>query len=110
MAQKGQLNFVFADGNLSADGYETLTVTNLCETVANLTFDIYFCDRAPVKGLTCTVEAERVNCFRLDEPFSDQKYKIPYGRYSLVLHSDIPVVAVMSRREAGGYSVQGYTY
>ena len=97
MSQNGQLNWVFADGNLPLQGFEELTVTNLNEKPAQLTFDIYFSDRDPIKGLTFTLAAERVYCFRLDKPFCDQEYKIPHGRYSLVLHSDVPVVAVFGR-------------
>lgn len=98
MVQKGQLNWVFANG----EGYESLIVTNLNEKSAHLTFDIYFSDRDPIKGLTLTLSAERVSCLRLDKPFCDQGYNIPRGCYSLVLHSDIPVVAMLDG--------QGYTY
>ena len=97
MAQIGELDLVFANGDRSSSDCDTLTVTNLNETVAHLSFDIYFSDRAPIKGLTCTIAAERVVCFRLDEPFCDQEYKIPLGKYSLVLHSDLPVVAVFGK-------------
>lgn len=122
MAQKGQLNWVFADGDLPPrgddpefQGHESLTVTNLGQTPAHLAFDIYFSDRDPIKGLTCTLGAERVICFRLDEPFCDQKYKIPFGKYSLVLRSDVPVVAVFKRLDVrqtnmSYYTVQGYSY
>ena len=122
MAQNGQLNWVFADGSLppqgdstELSGYESITVTNLNETPAHLTFDVYFSDRDPIKGLTYTLGAERVKCFRLDKPFCDQKYNIPQGQYSLVLHSDMPVVASFARFDerptnVAYYTVQGYTY
>ena len=98
MLQKGQFNWVF----VSSQGHETITVTNLNECSAHLTIDIYFSNTDPVKNLTCTLDAERVRCFRLDEPIGDQQYKIPSGHYSLVLHSDVPVVAVINT--AYGYS------
>ena len=122
MAQNGQMNWVFADGNLPPvgddyefQGHEAITVTNLNEAPAHLTFDIYFSDREPVKGLTFTLSAERVYSFRLDKPFCDQGYKIPYGQYSLVLHSDVPVVAAFARldvrqKNMAYYTVQGFTY
>ena len=122
MTQNGQLNWVFADGNLpphgenpDLQGHEAIIVTNLNETPAQLSFDIYFSDREPVKGLTYTLGAERVNRFRLDKPFCDQGYKIPYGQYSLVLHSDVPVVASFERLDVrqsnmAYITVQGYTY
>lgn len=92
--QKGELSWIFADGDRRSGGCDTLTVTNLNEAAVHLSFDIYFSDKAPVKGLTYTLAAERVVCFRLDEPLGDQGYNIPLGKYSLVLHSDLPVVAV----------------
>lgn len=122
MNKKGELNWVFADGDLPPqgdnpdfEGHEAITVTNLNEAAAHLTFDVYFENREPVKGLTFTLGAERVFCFRLDKPFCDQQYNIPYGQYSLVLHSDIPVVAVFGRLDVrqtnmAYYVVQGYSY
>lgn len=104
MTQKGQLNWVFAGGEIWHEAQDSLTVTNLNERPAHLTFDVYFSDRDPIKGLTLTLEAERVTSFKLNEPFCDQNYKIPLGIYALVLHSDQPVVAIFGR------STQGYFY
>ncbi len=105
MATKGELNWVFSVGDLR--GRESITVTNLGETPVHLSFDIYFEEIEPIKGLTFTIGAERVYCFRLDKPFCDQEYKIPKGRYSLVLHSDLPVVAVFEKET---HTLQGYSY
>ena len=112
MSKKGQLNWVFAHGDKPEfQGYEEITVTNLNEVPAHLTFDLYFEDREPLKGLTYTLGAERVFCFKLDKPFCDQEYNIPFCKYSLVLHSDLPVVASFLRQtNATCYNVQGYCY
>ena len=91
MSKNGELNWVFTCGEKK----EMLSVTNLNESPVHLTFDIYFEKREPVKGLTCTVDAERVFCFKLDKPFCDQQYNIPLGHFSLVLHSDLPIVAFL---------------
>ncbi len=119
---KGQLNWVFPDGDLPPHGdnpdflgHEALTVTNLNETDAHLTIDIIFEDKDPVKGLTFTLGAERVFCFRLDYPICDQKFQIPHGQYSIVVHSDVPVVACFGRLDVrqtnmAYYIVQGYSY
>lgn len=118
----GKLNWIFADGELPPKGdnpdfpgHESLMITNVNDKDAHITIDILFDDRDPVKGLTCTVGAERVKCLRLDKKICDQEYQIPYGQYALVIHSDVPVAAVFGRldvRQANMsfYSVQGYSY
>lgn len=119
--KKGKNNWVFCDGDLPPSGcekplgHEALIVTNLNSEAANLSIDLLFEDRDPIKNITASLAGERVTCIRLDMPIGEQKIKIPKGQYSLVVHSDIPVVAVFGRldvRQANMayYSVQGYSY
>jgi len=120
-AENGKKNWIFADGDLPPAGdkepfgHEGIMVVNVNEEPANLTIDILFEDKPPVKGLTQVLEGERVICIRLDRPVGDQKYKIPMGQYALALHSDVPVVAVFGRMDVrqdnlAFYTVQGYSY
>lgn len=117
----GMKNWVFCDGDLppSGDkdlqGHEALMVTNLNGQEAHLLIDILFEEKSPVKGIAATIGPERVRCFRLDAPIGDRQFKIPPGQYSLVLHSDVPVVAVFGRLDVrqpnlAYYSVQGYSF
>jgi hypothetical protein len=117
----GKKNWIFCDGDLppSGDrdplGHEALMVTNIGKQEAHLTIDLYFEDKEPVKGLTACVGAERVRCFRLDQPLGEQLYQIKPGQYSLVLHSDVPVAAVFGRLDVrqpnlAYYSVAGHTW
>lgn len=119
--EKGKKHWVFADGDLPPAGdkepfgHEALMVVNVNEEKADLMIDILFEDKEPVKGLTQTLLGERVTCIRLDQPIGDQKYKIPFGQYALVLNSNVPVVAVFGRLDVrqnnlAYYSVQGYSY
>lgn len=119
--ENGKRNWVFCDGDLPPSGnaeplgHEALMVTNLNGQDAHLSIDILFEDKPPVKGIEAAVGAERVHCFRLDMPLGERKYSIPRGQYSLVLHSDIPVVAVFGRLDVrqpnlAYYSVQGYSF
>jgi len=119
--EKGKRNWVFSDGDLPPAGekeplgHEALMVPNMNEEAARITIDIYFEDKAPIKGIEIIVPAERVKCFRLDMPVGDQQYQIQEGQYSLALHSNIPVVAVFGRLDVrqpnlAYYSVQGFGY
>lgn len=119
--ENGKKNWVFSDGDLppagdkEPRGHEALMVTNLNECDACLSIDILFEDKPPVKNITATVGGERVRCFRLDQPLGEERYIITEGQYSLVLHSNVPVVAVFGRLDVrqpnlAYYSVQGYSF
>lgn len=119
--EKGRYNWVFCDGDLPPAGsteplgHEALMVTNLNHETAMLSIDIIFEDREPVKNITQKLEGERVICIRLDKPIGDQNFRIPKGQYSLVLHSNLPVVAVFGRLDVrqpnmAYYAVQGFSY
>ena len=119
MSTMGRKCWVFADGDLppagekAPFGHEALMVTNLNKKRANLTLEVLFEDREPVRDIRLSVDAERVKCFRLDKPLGERKVQIPFGQYALGVHSGIPVVAVFGRldvRQANlaYYSVQGF--
>lgn len=119
MKTLGKKHWVFGDGDLPPAGdkeplgHEALMVVNLHPKAAQLELDVLFEDKEPVRGIALRVEAERVKCFRLDKPLGDRKYKIPFGQYALVLHSDLPVVAVFGRLDVrqpnmSYYSVAGF--
>jgi hypothetical protein len=121
MSAKGRTCWVFADGDLPPAGdrepfgHEALMVTNLNKKPATLTLELLFENREPQRGITLTVEGERVRCIRLDKPLGEGKIQIPFGQYALVVRSNLPVVAVFGRldvRQANMayYSVQGYSF
>ncbi|MDF2686606.1 MAG: hypothetical protein K0S55_1788, partial [Clostridia bacterium] len=102
-------------GNAEPYGHEALMITNVNSEQTEIVIDILFEEKEPVKGIKIYLKGERVICIRLDKPFGEPKYKIPFGQYSLVLHSTVPVVASFGRldvRQANlsYYSVQGYSY
>jgi hypothetical protein len=118
---KGKRHWVFGDGDLPPAGdkeplgHEALMITNLNTEKALINIDILFEDRDPVKGITLSVEGERVKCVRLDKPIGEQNFQIPKGQYALCLHSNVPVVAVFGRLDVrqpnmSYYPVQGYSY
>ena len=80
-------------------GHESLIILNAGKKKADISIDIYFEDRKPVKGIKDTVEPERVRCFRLDRPLGKQEYRIPYGQYAMVIRSDVPVAVQFGRAD-----------
>jgi hypothetical protein len=120
MKALGKKHWVFADGDLPPAGdkeplgHEALMVTNLNRRPASIRLDVLFEDREPVRDIELRVEGERVKCFRLDKPLGPGGYRIPFGQYALVVHSDLPVVAVFGRLDVrqpnmAYYSVAGYS-
>lgn len=118
MSEIGYKHYMFVDGDLpgngddmSLPGHEALMITNRNTVDAHIIVNLYFEDKAPVKGLHLTIPAERVVCFRTDLPFCEENYQIPFGQYSLELESDINVCASfgrLDRRHNLGYYVTGY--
>ena len=118
MAELGYKNYMFIDGDLpgqgddmSLPGHEAMMITNKNEVDAHIIVNIYFEDKAPVKGLHLTIPAERVICTRMDLPICEEQYQIPFGQYSIELQSDIPVCACygrLDRRYDLGYYSTGY--
>lgn len=118
---KGRYNWVFCDGDLPPAGskepfgHEALMITNLYEQDAHLDFEILFEDRDPDSNITLTLKAKRTICIRLDKPFGDQQYKLPFGQYALHLHSDVPVAACFGRLDVrqsnmAYYTVPGFSF
>jgi hypothetical protein len=118
----GKKNWVFCDGDLppagnNADfaGHEALMITNITDEDAVIKITVLFEDKEPVKGIKVELKAERTMCIRLDKPFGEQRYKIPFGQYALHLKSSVPVCACFGRldvRQANMayYSLGGYAF
>ena len=115
----GKKTWIFADGDLPPQGeneplgHEALMVVNPNDTDAQLELEIVFEDKKPMQGVTLTVPAKRVKCFRMDSPIGEQEYKIPFGQYALIIRSSAPVVANFGRldrrKDMAYYPVQGYS-
>ncbi len=114
----GYRRYMFIDGDLpgngedmSLPGHEAMMITNHNDVDAHIIVNIYFEDKAPVKGLHLNIPAERVICTRMDLPICEEQYQIPFGQYSVELVSDIPVCASygrLDRRYDLGYYSTGY--
>jgi len=111
----GKKVWVFPDGDLPQPGdkepfgHESLVILNMNDRDTKVEFDVYFDNADPVKNLTAVIKAERVRCFRTNEPIGDQKFRIPFGQYSLVVRSELPVVAQIGRMDVTQPNLAYYT-
>jgi hypothetical protein len=103
--QEGSKIWVIPDGDLPPPGdgdfpgHESLIILNTGSREAEIEMRIFFEDRQPVKGISLSVAAERVKCFRLDKPVGREGYKIPAGQYALRLESTEPVFVQFGRAD-----------
>ncbi len=97
--ETGKKIWIFADGDLPPHGtdepygHEALMVVNPAGEEAKLAVTLFFEDKDPAEGVSLTVPAKRVKCFRLDYPIGEIPFKIPFGQYALMIESNVPVVA-----------------
>ncbi len=118
----GRRVWIFPDGDLpplqpydptlkndQTHGHESLVVLNAGARDATLRLTVYFSDKPPVVIEPLRVAAERVACYRTDEPVGPGRIRIPEGQYALVLKSDEPVVAQMGRMDIRQPNLAYYT-
>ena len=66
---------------------------------AEISIDIYFDDKAPVKELPIKVEAERIKAIRLDLP-EELGFSIPRARqYALRIKSNVKIIVQYGRMD-----------
>ncbi len=99
----GKKTWIFADGDLPPHGstepfgHEALMVVNNGEQDAALELTILFEDKPPKEGIRLTVPAKRVSCIRMDMPVGEERFRIPFGQYAVILESSLPVVCLYGR-------------
>jgi len=117
----GKRNWVFCDGDLPPkdngmlEAHEALMVVNISGEDAVIKAKVLFEDRDPAGEITLRVAADRVRCFRLDQPLGDERFSILPGQYALVLESSTPIFASFGRLDTrqtnlAYYAVQGYNF
>jgi hypothetical protein len=112
---KGSKTWVFPDGDLPQPGdkepfgHEALIILNINDQDTKIELDFYFEDGEPVKNITVAIKAERVKCFRLNDPIGDPSYQVPFGQYALVLRSEFPVIAQIGRMDITQPNLAYYT-
>ena len=113
----GKKVWIFPDAELPPQGvnvipgHESVIVTNVTDSVAELRFTLLFEDREPV-SFSASVEPRRVRCFRSNRESDFGAYTAEIGRqYAILLESSVPVVAQYGRAEPRAvafYTTPGY--
>lgn len=115
----GKKVWIFPDAELppigvnSIPGHESIIIVNPGKKDAHIIFTLFYADKEPVKEIQITVEGERVRCLRTNEEKDFGKHMAAFGeQYSIVLESDMPIVAQYGRAEPRAvafYTAPGYS-
>ena len=99
---------VATGGRLKA--HESLIILNLTSKKANVKLSLYFTDNPPIKNISLEVEAERVRCFRMDNPGDINGVEIERGiQYAWFVKSDVEIIAQYGRLDTTQSNMAFYT-
>ena len=111
----GSRTWFFPDGDLpppgdkEPKGHESLLILNPNPEDSEVAITVYYEDREPDTIGDLVVAAERVRCFRLDQPIGEQAYRIPFGQYALKIEASVPVVCQIGRMDVRQAELAYYT-
>jgi hypothetical protein len=94
-------------GELEPKGHESLVILNPNLKDASVTMTVYFTDRQPVVIQPLTINAQRVQCIRVDKPVNG--FQIPFGQYALKIESTIGIIAQIGRMDVRQSNLAYYT-
>ena len=106
----GKKTWIVADGYLpyrgaapegvGFEGHEAIMILNCNGQPANVVMDVFFEDEPPVLGVSLSVPAQRIRCFRMDHPDEVGGVNIaPQRQYALRFVSDVDVVVQYGRMD-----------
>ena len=113
MEEFGKRIWFFPDGDIPEagegkhKGHESLVILNPNDVDAKITLTVYFPDQDPVILNAGTVESQRVQCIRTNEPIDG--FQIPFGQYALKVESTVGVVAQIGRMDVSQPNLAYYT-
>jgi len=114
--QNGKLLWVFPDcelpppGESLLKGHESIIVLNMNGSAANIGMTLYFTDREPIKLSPTQVNAERVRCYRLDNPADMDGFVVPREtQYAVKLECHLPVIVQYGRLDTRQSDMAFYT-
>ena len=91
-------------------GHESVIVVNDGDTDVKIAVTLFYTDRDPVKDIVWTVGAERVRCFRMNNPDDMGGHEIPFDtQYAMKLSSDGNIVVQYGRLDNRQVNLAYYT-
>ena len=113
----GKKVWIFPDAELPPvgenpiPGHESVIITNVTDTDAEIKITLLYTDKDPV-SFTTEVKAKRVRCLRTNREEDFGEYTAEFDRqYAIMLESSVPVVAQYGRAEprvVNFYTTPGY--
>lgn len=95
--------------NAETHGHESLVILNMGEKEVHPILTVYFPDTDPWVVNLESVPAQRVRCYRTDEPLGKELAAIPHGQYALRVECESPVVAQIGRMDIRQPNLAYYT-
>ena len=118
----GSKVWVFPDGDLpplqpadpalrnsETHGHESLVILNMGNEDVHPILTVFFPDTDPWFVNLEAVPAQRVRCYRTDEPLGKEGVDIPPGQYALRVECESPVVAQIGRMDIRQPNLAYYT-
>jgi hypothetical protein len=118
----GSKVWVFPDGDLpplqpadpalrneETHGHESLVILNMGKKEVHPILTVYFPDTDPWVVNLEPVPAQRVRCYRTDEPLGKELVVVPPGQYALRIECETPVVAQIGRMDIRQPNLAYYT-
>ena len=91
-------------------GHESVIIVNDCGEDAEIEVKLYFTDRESVGGIVWKVGADRVRCFRMNNPDDMGGFVVPKEtQYAMKLVSSCPIVVQYGRLDNRQTNLAYYT-
>ena len=112
----GKKNWIIPDCELPPEGegelkgHESVIVVNDTDKTAHIKVKLYFPDKPPYTDIEWTVEAQRVRCFRMNNPDDMSGYIVEKEtQYAMKLESDAEIVVQYGRLDNRQINLAYYT-
>jgi hypothetical protein len=91
-------------------GHESVIIVNDSDVEAEIDVKLYFADRDSYDDIKWTVGANRVRCFRMNNPDDMSGYIVPFEtQYAMKISSNTPIVLQYGRLDNRQKNLAYYT-